>query len=98
MHPESEAMHYTRKDRLPTHYKLFEEKVNNPWDKGDATGLVMYTDAMYWDNKLNDVDERMVDDWDLDFSKNELEENEKHEKKRNVELDRPDKPLMIKNQ
>jgi len=68
--PESEPM-FERNDRMPTHYRLFEQQqVNNPWDKGDASGLVLYTDASYWDTKIT-RDERMVDDWDVDYADNE---------------------------
>ena len=53
-------------DRMPSHYHTFEYKVDNPWNKGDASGLVYYTDDFYWDNKITDFDERLADDWNVD--------------------------------
>jgi hypothetical protein len=44
---------------------LYEQGVENPWDKGDASGLVMYTDANYWDDQKGEFDERTVDDLDI---------------------------------
>ncbi len=45
---------------------MFEEAVEHTWDKGDNSGIVMYTDAMHWDNQRGDFDERHVDDWGID--------------------------------
>ena len=45
---------------------LFDEEVEQIWDKGDASGLVMYTDAVHWDKQRGDFDERHADDWDVD--------------------------------
>lgn len=45
---------------------VFDEEVEAIWDKGDASGLVMYTDAVYWEKQRGDFDERQVDDWDVD--------------------------------
>ena len=45
---------------------LFEEAVEHTWDKGDNSGIVMYTDAMHWDNLRGDFDERHADDWGVD--------------------------------
>ena len=41
----------------------------NIWDKGDASGLVHYTDDMYWESNAvkGDFDERNTDDWDVDY-------------------------------
>uniref|UniRef100_A0A7S3ZGR5 Uncharacterized protein n=1 Tax=Lotharella globosa TaxID=91324 RepID=A0A7S3ZGR5_9EUKA len=47
---------------------LFESKVDNPWDKHGAEGLVFYTDAVVWDAKKGDFDERTTDAWDVDAS------------------------------
>jgi len=44
---------------------LFESKVDNPWDKHGAEGLVFYTDAVKWDAKKGDFDERTTDGWDV---------------------------------
>ena len=39
------------------------------WDKGDASGLVHYTDDMYWESNAvkGDFDERNTDDWDVEY-------------------------------
>ena len=29
-----------------------EDDAHKPWDKGDASGLVMWTDAFYWDRMV----------------------------------------------
>ncbi|CAD7974842.1 unnamed protein product [Amoebophrya sp. A25] len=54
--------HYERGDRLRTPYVLFENAHNEKlWDKGDASGLVMWTDAQYWDANEGGFDERTTD-------------------------------------
>eukprot|EP01083_Nonionella_stella_P065073 170224_1 len=63
MHPVK-SVSYEKKDRLETEEKLFEEKTELIWDKGDASGLVYYTDAIYWDALKGGFDERLADDWD----------------------------------
>eukprot|EP00055_Hartaetosiga_balthica_P002985 m.5982 g.5982 ORF g.5982 m.5982 type:complete len:469 (+) comp2525_c0_seq1:74-1480(+) len=60
LHPQIESKNHKE--------RLFEKKVSNPWDKGDASALVHYTDAFYWDQHGGDFDERTADDWDVDFS------------------------------
>merc|ERR1712151_695441 len=50
---------------------LYEDVVETVWDKQDATGLVMYTDAAYWDRLGGDLDERCHDAWDVEFSGDE---------------------------
>lgn len=45
---------------------LYEHEVRNPWDKGDASGLVWYTDEQYWEANKGGFDEQTVDDWDVD--------------------------------
>ncbi|ETO23000.1 hypothetical protein RFI_14185, partial [Reticulomyxa filosa] len=66
LNPHWNEMVNERADRLPSHGTMqMEFGIDQPWDKGDATGLVHYTDDMYWDNK-QDVDERLKDDWGVD--------------------------------
>lgn len=57
---------FEKKDRNEIEEPLFEDKIELIWDKGDASGLVYYTDAAYWDAKQGDFDERTVDDWDVE--------------------------------
>ena len=47
--------------RMETRELLHEEGVEDPWDKGDASGLVWYTDAQYWDSMEGDLDDRTSD-------------------------------------
>ncbi|GAB5370014.1 hypothetical protein AAMO2058_001456000 [Amorphochlora amoebiformis] len=49
-----------------TDERLFESKVDNPWDKHGAEGLVLYTDAFYWDQQKGGFDERVTDAWDVE--------------------------------
>jgi hypothetical protein len=39
------------------------QEVENPWDKGDASGAVYYTDALYWDKQRGEFDEVLADSW-----------------------------------
>ena len=55
---------------------LFEERVDNPWDKHGAEGLVFYTDAAHWDKEKGDFDQRTADDWNVDFAQRDLEERQ----------------------
>jgi len=55
---------------------LFESKVDNPWDKHGAEGLVFYTDAVKWDAKKGDFDERTTDAWDVERGLHKHEEEE----------------------
>mmetsp|Transcript_21684 Transcript_21684/g.35579 ORF Transcript_21684/g.35579 Transcript_21684/m.35579 type:complete len:164 (-) Transcript_21684:295-786(-) len=57
--------------------RLFESKVDNPWDKHGAEGLVLYTDAVRWDAKKGDFDERTTDGWDVEGSLSKVEEEYK---------------------
>ena len=57
---------YSRNAFLCFQEYVFDEEVEAIWDKGDASGLVMYTDAVYWEKQRGDFDERQVDDWDVD--------------------------------
>merc|ERR1712232_803067 len=41
------------------------------WDKQDASGLVHYTDAAFWDRLAGDLDERAHDGWDVEDSASE---------------------------
>jgi hypothetical protein len=59
------ARNYTRRDRMETRELLHEECVEDPWDKGDASGLVWYTDAQYWDAMEGDLDDRTSDGLDV---------------------------------
>jgi len=52
-------------------------KVDNPWDKHGAEGLVLYTDAVRWDAKKGDFDERTTDGWDVEGSLSKVEEEYK---------------------
>jgi hypothetical protein len=49
---------------------LFEEEVTweDACDKGDNSGLVMYTDGLFWNARRGDFDERTADDWGIDHS------------------------------
>ena len=42
--------------------------MDNPWDKGDASGLVTYTDAQYWDQFKDGFEGATADDWNVDMS------------------------------
>jgi hypothetical protein len=59
------SRNYTRRDRMETRELLHEEGVEDPWDKGDASGLVWYTDAQYWDALEGDLDDRTSDGLDV---------------------------------
>jgi hypothetical protein len=59
------SRNYTRRDRMETRELLHEEGVEDPWDKGDASGLVWYTDAQYWDAQEGDLDDRTSDGLDV---------------------------------
>jgi hypothetical protein len=49
--------------------------LNDDREKG-GSGLVFYTDAIYWDKQKGDFDERTFDDWDVEYKKpKESEEN-----------------------
>uniref|UniRef100_A0A0G4F6B2 G-patch domain-containing protein n=1 Tax=Chromera velia CCMP2878 TaxID=1169474 RepID=A0A0G4F6B2_9ALVE len=56
---------------------LYEDAVENPWDKHDASGLVHYTDAAFWDQMAGDFHERTADDLDVDFREETGEDGEK---------------------
>lgn len=57
---------YSRNDRLDIPDYLFEDEVGNPWDKGDGSGLVMWTDAVFWDRAKGPFEERTADAMDVD--------------------------------
>merc|ERR1719359_501347 len=64
--------HYERTDRLDsTAGYLYEDDVEDIWDKKDASGLVHYTDAAYWNRQAGDFWERTVDDWDVESEEEE---------------------------
>ena len=44
--------------------ELFESNLEVTWDKG-SSGLVFYTDAVYWDSQKGDFDEREADMFDV---------------------------------
>ena len=44
----------------------YEDTVDNPWDKGDASGLVHYTDAQREQASRGDFDEQTTDMWDVE--------------------------------
>ena len=46
--------------------EVFEHQVDNPWDKGDASGLVHYTDALLWSERRGGFDELTTDSWDVE--------------------------------
>jgi len=50
-------------DDEPEEY-LYENEVEVTWDKG-GSGLVFYTDAVYWDALRGDFHERTSDDFDI---------------------------------
>ncbi|EGD81867.1 hypothetical protein PTSG_11400 [Salpingoeca rosetta] len=62
LNPHDENDQERSKDRL------FEKSVAHPWDKGDASALVWYTDAAYWDAQQGDFDERNADEYDVDLT------------------------------
>lgn len=59
---------WTHTDERPE--RLFEEEVTweDACDKGDNSGLVMYTDGLFWNARRGDFDERTADDWGIDHS------------------------------
>mmetsp|Transcript_68855 Transcript_68855/g.128514 ORF Transcript_68855/g.128514 Transcript_68855/m.128514 type:complete len:533 (+) Transcript_68855:46-1644(+) len=65
--PHEKVPHHQRNDRMEsaTGY-LHEDEVEDIWDKHDASGLVLYTDAAYWDRLAGDLDERAHDGWDVE--------------------------------
>lgn len=59
--------HYEKTDRLDSAAGyLYEDVVEDIWDKHDASGLVHYTDAAFWDRLAGDLDERAHDGWDVE--------------------------------
>ncbi|CAJ1409216.1 unnamed protein product [Effrenium voratum] len=70
--PLEKAPHYERSDRLDSAAGyLYEDTVENIWDKQDASGLVWYTDAAFWDRMAGDLDERCADGWDVEGESDE---------------------------
>merc|ERR1719469_1085814 len=64
--PLEQAPHFERTDRLDSAAGyLFEDNVEDVWDKHEASGLVWYTDAAFWDRRAGDLDERAHDAWDV---------------------------------
>ncbi|CAE7400929.1 Gpatch3 [Symbiodinium natans] len=75
--PIEKAPHYERNDRLDSAAGyLYEDTVEHIWDKQDASGLVWYTDAAYWDRLAGDLDERCADAWDVDSESREVSSDE----------------------
>ncbi|OLP88158.1 putative protein phosphatase 2C 35 [Symbiodinium microadriaticum] len=71
--PIEKAPHYERSDRLDSAAGyLYEDTVEHIWDKQDASGLVWYTDAAYWDRLAGDLDERCADGWDVESEPREV--------------------------
>jgi len=65
--PLEKAPHYERTDRLDSVAGyLYEDTVEDVWDKHDACGLVWYTDAAFWDRRAGGLDERAHDAWDVE--------------------------------
>ncbi|CAE8734404.1 unnamed protein product [Polarella glacialis] len=65
--PIPKEPHYERNDRLDSAAGyLYEDVVEHIWDKQDASGLVHYTDAAFWDRMAGDLDERCHDEWDVE--------------------------------
>lgn len=65
--PLEKAPHYERSDRLDSAAGyLYEDTVEHIWDKQDASGLVWYTDAAFWDRMAGGLDERCADAWDVE--------------------------------
>eukprot|EP00933_Yihiella_yeosuensis_P005978 TRINITY_DN11059_c1_g1_i1.p1 TRINITY_DN11059_c1_g1~~TRINITY_DN11059_c1_g1_i1.p1 ORF type:complete len:296 (-),score=56.99 TRINITY_DN11059_c1_g1_i1:168-1055(-) len=70
--PIEKAPHYERNDRLDSAAGyLYEDTVEHVWDKHDASGLVHYTDAAFWDRMAGDLDERCHDEWDVEPQESE---------------------------
>eukprot|EP00929_Paragymnodinium_shiwhaense_P106517 TRINITY_DN71986_c0_g1_i1.p1 TRINITY_DN71986_c0_g1~~TRINITY_DN71986_c0_g1_i1.p1 ORF type:complete len:550 (-),score=120.74 TRINITY_DN71986_c0_g1_i1:136-1785(-) len=65
--PLEKAPYHQKTDRLHSAAGyLFEDVIENIWDKQDASGLVHYTDAAFWDRMAGDLDERCHDAWDVE--------------------------------
>lgn len=56
---------FDRMDRMDTEQRLFEEEIEKPWEKG-GSGLVFYTDEVYWDDVRGEFEDRTADGWDVD--------------------------------
>lgn len=70
--PIEGAPHFERNDRLDSVAgQLHEDIVEDPWDKHEASGLVIYTDAFFWDRQVGGLDERCPDGWDVEHSDGE---------------------------
>lgn len=69
-------VHYQKNNRMDSLAgPLHEDDVDKPWDKGDASGLVTYTDAYYWD-KVRDHDGRNdFEAVDVEFEEKDRSEN-----------------------
>ncbi|CAK0872422.1 unnamed protein product [Prorocentrum cordatum] len=65
--PIEKAPHYEKTDRLDSAAGyLYEDVVEDVWDKHEASGLVHYTDAAFWDRMAGGLDERAHDGWDVE--------------------------------
>ncbi|CAE8697243.1 unnamed protein product, partial [Polarella glacialis] len=72
--PIPKEPHYERNDRLDSAAGyLYEDVVEHIWDKQDASGLVHYTDAAFWDRMAGDLDERCHDEWDVELEPRRLD-------------------------
>ena len=60
-----ERLHDDVTSQERTKERLYEEDLEVVWEKG-GSGLVFYTDAVYWDKVAGDFDEKTADDWDVD--------------------------------
>jgi hypothetical protein len=59
---------------------LFEEEINDPWDKHDASALVFYTDDVRWAEERGEFDEQTTDALDVDAAARDEDVPEQRER------------------
>lgn len=74
---------------------LFEQLNEKPWDKGDASALVWYTDAQYW--AANTDPEPDVDDYDAEGVLIGADDADGRRQRRVPLQDRLDPPLKVRS-
>lgn len=62
---EQRDVSFDRMDRMDADERLYEEEIEKPWEKG-GSGLVFYTDAVYWDAARGEFEDLTADGWDVD--------------------------------
>ncbi|XP_063932239.1 G patch domain-containing protein 3-like [Zophobas morio] len=63
-----ESLHGDEYEEKQNRELSYEEFVEKTWDKGDASGLVFYTDQFYWNQTKEEPSD--VQDWDADSLEN----------------------------